>query len=314
MKKLIKRIAISALFFIVFAEIVSRVLHLSTDAPRMYQTANGIVKYYPNQGGYWEGAKHKWFINELGFPGKNLPESYDNLVTIVGPSIVANFMNPDSCRQMEFLRIMNPSNNYLELSRPGLNILEAFELIEDIDSLNPKINLIYALDKSFVKSIKKKSSSSGFQLNVDSGEVSISKYKESSFKRILYNFKFAYYLYRKNLHIFQKNNLLNLFKIKQTNKKRALDKAFSSEELGNIDKLLDYIKNNYKTENTAFVFSDRNSRQIFDLAISKGFKAMRFDSGNNDWTLKNDTHWSCYGHHEAARQVNHFLERFYTIF
>lgn len=309
MKLFIKRLIFIFLGFYLFAEIIARILHISTDAPRMYQNSNNIIRYYPNQEGYWEGATHKWYINKFGFPGRNLPKSYDNLITIIGPSVISNFMNPDSCRQMEILKKINPKNNYLELSRPGSNLLDYFDFINEIDTLNPRLNLMYVLDKSFYKSIKKNSISNGTQLDLKTFKVSHSKYIESVFKNVLYNFKFAYYLYRKNLHIFNRRISLfsSLFKISKP-KKRGFKENFKKEDIEDISILLDFVKKNYQTDNVVMIFNDRNSKQIYNLVKSKGFQTLRFDSQNDDWTLEGDSHWSCYGHHQAAKQVSAFLD------
>jgi hypothetical protein len=71
MKSFFKSLILFLLFAFVFTEIAARIFHLSTDAPKTYKNNNGNVNYYPNQEGYWDGGRHKWYINELGYPGKN---------------------------------------------------------------------------------------------------------------------------------------------------------------------------------------------------------------------------------------------------
>lgn len=307
MRLFIKKIIIISVGFYLFAEILARLLHISTDAPRLYQNSKGVIKYYKNQEGYWENASHKWYINEFGFPGKNSPNSFDNLITIIGPSVISNFMNPDSCRQMEILKKVKPEYDYLELSRPGSNLLDYFDFIEDIDSLKPKINLMYVIDKSFTKSIKKESgAASGTQLDLKHLTIHRAEFQESTLKNILYNFKFAYYLYRKNIHIF--DNFNTVFGKKKL--KRKFSTKYSAIEINRISVLLDFVKNNYRIDNVVLLFNDRNHTQIFDLVKSKGFHAFRFNSAGDDWTFIDDTHWTCYGHEQAAIQVSEFLDQF----
>ena len=304
MKLFIKKLFLILLGFYIFAEILSRIFHISTDAPKMYQNSSSVRRYFPDQEGYWVGAHHKWYINELGFPGKNLPNSYDNLVTIIGASNIENFMNPDSCRQTEILRKLNPNYNYLGLSMAGTNLLDAFELIKEIDTLNPYVNLIHVEDGSFIKSIKENSNLSlQTQFDLKTSKLFFSNYQESPIKNILYNFKFAYYLYRKNLHVFDIRK--RFMKPKSNVNLKAVS---SNNKLEKTSILLDFINRNYRTDNVVLIFNDVNNDQIYKLVKSKGIQAFRLDSQNDKWTLNGDAHWSCYGHYEAAKQVSSFLE------
>ncbi|MGB3151923.1 MAG: hypothetical protein WBB27_14795, partial [Maribacter sp.] len=111
MKKFIKNIIFFLVILFILGEIISRFLHLSSDIPRRTIDENGIQKYIPNQAGFWVGGTHEWKINKLGWPGE-LPESYDNLITIVGDSFIENFMNPNECHQSILLKNELPKYNF----------------------------------------------------------------------------------------------------------------------------------------------------------------------------------------------------------
>src|SRR5690606_35579075 len=112
----------------------------------------GVQKYLPNQEGYWKGGNHQWIINDYGWPGE-LPTKYDNLINIIGDSFIENFMNPNECHQSVFLKKLMPDYNFFEAARSGVSLIEAMEISKQIDSLNPKMTLIYVNENDFYESI-----------------------------------------------------------------------------------------------------------------------------------------------------------------
>ena len=85
-------------FFFIFTRNNFRIFHLSTDAPKHIKVRREYQLLSESRRILRMG-EHKWYINELGFPGKLLPKSFDNLIIIIGDSYIQNMMNPDSCRQ-----------------------------------------------------------------------------------------------------------------------------------------------------------------------------------------------------------------------
>jgi hypothetical protein len=62
-------------------------------------------------------------------------------------------MNPDSCHQSRFLKQLKPEFNYLEVAMDGLNLLGYFEYSKPMDSLNPKLKIIYVNNGDFKNTI-----------------------------------------------------------------------------------------------------------------------------------------------------------------
>lgn len=309
MKLFFRNILFLFLFLFLFTEIVARLFHISTDAPKTYKNERENIRYYPNQEGYWDGGRHKWYINKLGYPGKNIPKSFDNLVLLIGDSYIQNFMNPDSCRQREYLSKLKPNYNFLECSMAGINLLGYFEYSKVLDSLNPVHKIIYVSSSDFLSNITKKSSNvNGYKVNLENKVVNHPKYRGSRLKDIIYNFKFIYYLYRKNIHLF--NELNGGKKLSDKNKniaKNALD--ISHEDLIQIGDLLSFIIQNYNSGNVLFVFHPNSNKELINLTRKKGFKVFEIKKEKNvNWKTKKDGHWNCQAHKQIANQVSLFLE------
>jgi len=306
MKLFFRNAFLFLVFLFLFTEIIARIFHISTDASKTFKNSNRNINYYPSQEGYWDGGSHKWYINELGYPGKNLPKSYENLVLLIGDSYIQNFMNPDSCRQREYLSKIKPKFNYLEASMSGLNLLGYFEYSKALDSLNPSFKVIYVSSKDFLTNIKNGNSNSGYQVNLETKQFYYPKYRGSSLKDFIYNFKFIYYLYRKNISVFNPTTVINGINKNSENKN---DLKLSNKEYEEVSNLLDLIKINYKCDNVFFVFHPNSSKEIISLTRKKGFRSMEIVKNENEnWKTKNHGHWNCFGHHEVAKQVSIFLD------
>ena len=307
MKSFFKNTVLFIIYFFVIAEILIRVFHMSTDAPKTYKNERGNIKYYANQEGYWDGGSHKWYINSLGYPGKNLPASYDNLVKIVGDSYIQNFMNPDSCNQSEFLTKLRPEFNFMEVAMDGLNLLGYFEAVYETDSLPSKYTLMYVNTNDFLQSVQEIYKNNSNQLSVTTGNITFPSYKGSKFKDLLYNFKFFYYLYRKNLDLFQGDNVplkKNSVKLKKDN--------LSRENIQMVSKLLLFLRENYETKNIVFILHPNTEDEIYKISLVHGFKVFRLkEPSDKNYQTKNHGHWNCYGNEEMAKQVSQFLENIY---
>ena len=305
MKKFFKNIVLFLLIIMCVGEIVVRLTHVNSDIPQRKIDTNGIQKYYPNQEGYWKGGNHKWTINSMGWPGE-LPESYDNLITIIGDSYIENFMNPNNCHQSAFLKKEMPNYNFFEAARSGVALIESMEISKQVDSLNPLVTLIHTGDGDIFESIKEiKNLTEITQLNTKDEVIINGKMKSPGLKKVLYSWKLLYYLYNRFP--------LNLKKVNSEESKKVKDEKskFETNE-PKVRVLINYIKNNYNIDNKIFVFKPNSDNKIISIFKSLGFNTLLLDPSNDkSWSFDHDPHWTCYGHKRVANQVyNKLIFRF----
>ena len=299
MKKFIKNLILFFLFALLVGELIVRLTHAVTDLPKRKIDEYGIQKYYPNQSGYWLGGEHKWVVNELGWPGE-LPESYDNLITIIGDSYIENFMNSNECHQSVYLKKRLDNFNFIEAARSGVSFIEAMEISKQFNSLNPKYNLIYVNDSDFYESVSSIQPAADItQLNVEKGEIVFGKMKSPGLKKVLYNWKLLYYFYNKYPLNFSKS-------VDETEKEITVDDFKFRKE---IQSLIDYTELNYKITNKILVFHPNSDSEIIEMCKNSGFKVIILNSENDkSWTFEHDRHWTCYGHKQVAFQVSNFIK------
>ncbi|PQV50148.1 hypothetical protein CLV33_1024 [Jejuia pallidilutea] len=303
MIKFFRNIILFFLVSLIVGEIVVRVTHAVSDIPQRRIDKDGIQKYYPNQTGYWLKGTHTWQINELGWPGE-LPNSYDNLVTIIGDSFIENFMNPSECHQAVLLKQRLNNYNFLEAARSGVSFIEAFEISKRLDSLKPVKNLIYVTNSDFIESIKDiKPLEDITQVDLKAQKVVYGKMKSPGVKKLLYNWKLAYYFYNR----FPIN--FNFWKPKKP-KVVAPKKEDTSFKYGlEIQSLLSYVNENYSINDKILVFHPNSNKAIIELCKQQGFQVIHLNSSKDEksWTFDYDHHWTCYGHEQAANQVKQGL-------
>ncbi len=301
MKQFFRNIIIFILFLFVFTEIVSRVFHVSYNMPKMYKHPDGLLKFTPNQIGYFDGGKHKWYINKLGLPGKELPELNNNLITIIGDSYILNLMNPDSCRQQSYLRKIKPQYSYLESARDGATLLEYFEMAKKLDTLNPKLQLIYVNTSDFLGCF----SNNPYDVRLDTvnNKLIYSKFMDSKLKLLIPYLNFTEYLYRKNA-----GKLLMILNNKPKVKHKNTNKIKNKLIINRYKLVLTYIKVNYKTENIVFIFHSTVSDEIVNIVNNFEIKNFKIQKNIDSWIIKNDIHWTCEAHNEIAKQVSGFLD------
>ncbi|MEO9891004.1 hypothetical protein [Aurantibacter sp.] len=293
MTKFIKKILFFISIGILIGELITRIFVLTSDIPERYIDQNGIQKYIPNQNGQWIGGEHSWQINKTGWPGP-LPKEYKNLITIVGDSYIENFMNPDSCHQGVLLKDKLPEYNFFEASRSGVSLIEAMEITRELDSLNPIQQLIYLGESDFKQSILQiKKHSDITQLDIKKEKVIKGLIKGSFLKKILYNFKFAYYLFNK---ISAKNTHSKAIAIPK--------KDIPKNDIKLYHKLLDYIKRNYNTTKVIYIIKPKTPKYITSLLQQLNYNYLVLDSSNDSsWSFDFDAHWTCYGHEKVAQQI-----------
>lgn len=297
MKKLFKVLAAYFIYAIIVGEIVVRMLALTSDVPQRTIAEDNMQKYLPNQKGLFGKGAHQWQINERGWAGE-LPENYDNLITIIGDSFIENFMNPDECHQAIYLKKHFPDNNFLEAGRSGVSFIEAMEISKHLDSLNPKYHIIYLGDFDFEESISSIARKPDLtQLDLDKGQVLHGRLKAPILKKILYNWKFLYYVYNRFPLNFNKNKSTN----SETPKVKSTP-TIETHELA-FEKLVQYVVRNYEIEDKILVLKPIATKKLGQLLSKYGFKVITLDNKNEEWTFVYDRHWTCFGHEEASKQI-----------
>ncbi len=312
MLKFFKNIILFLLFAILVGEIVVRLTHVVSDIPQRKIDESGIQKYYPNQEGYWLGGEHKWIINEYGWPGI-LPKKYDNLICVLGDSFIENFMNPNECHQAIYLKENLPEYNFFEASRSGVSFIESFEIAKQLDSLKPIKSLIYVHDSDFYESVTTIDRMKDVtQLDLEKNEIIFGEMKSPGLKKILYNFKLAYYFYNR----FPINFSLAFKQKEQPKKYKKKNNSKENKWLKNktsVQKLLKYIKENYNINDKILVFRTKSNKNLVDECIEMGFNTIFLDStvDEKSWSFSYDHHWTCYGHGRVALQVSDSLKTNY---
>jgi hypothetical protein len=303
MKDFVKNIVLFFLFAMIIGEIVVRITHSVSDIPQRTIDEFGIQKYHPNQDGYWKGGNHKWTINSLGWSGK-LPQSYDNLVTVIGDSYIENFMNPIECHQSIFLKENLKNYNFFAAGRSGVSLIEAMEISKQLDTLMPAHTLIYVNDNDFHESIYEIDPLNDItQLKIDDYTIVYGQMKRPGLKKILYSWKLLYYFYNRF-------PLSNIIKTESKKNHLAIDSKYRADLRNQkVMKLISYITNNYSVKNKTLVFHPNSSSKIIEICKNAGFNSIILDSSNDnkDWTFGYDNHWTCYGHKKAAEQVSSSL-------
>ncbi len=301
MKKFLKKIVIYTIYAFIFGEIVARVLVLSSDIPQRKLNTTGVQNFIPNQNGSWTNRSHTWQINSEGWAG-TLPESYDNLITIIGDSFIENLMNPSDCHQDILLKNDLENHNFIELGRSGVTLIESMEISKfALKKYNPKLQLIYLGENDFeesISTIKRKKDITQW----DENEVIYGKVKAPLLKKILYNLKFPLYLYRRfPLNIFKKKTKQHL-----TQKKDETEKELN--KFIKYQKLVKFMKNNYYTTNIVFVVKPNNPAELTKLLKNENFNVIELSMGEDKtWSFVDDHHWTCFGHKRAASQVSRYL-------
>ncbi|MFV9550999.1 hypothetical protein [Algibacter sp. PT7-4] len=309
MKKFFKNILVFFFIIVILGELIIRFTHTVSDLPQRTIDEFGIQKYYPNQSGYWKGGDHKWKINKFGWPG-DLPNSYENVISIIGDSFIENFMNPNECHQSNLLKQKMSDYNFIEASRSGVSFIEAMEISKQLDSLKPIFQLIYVAGHDFTESVSSiKPLKDITQLDIETNRVVYGQMKSPGFKKILYNWKLLYYFYN--------NFSFNVFKKNKPPKKNKKTKKVKSKKdndfkyFHEISKLLNYVKLNYDISNKILVFQPKSKPEIIKLCKDKGFKTILLNSDNDkSWSFDYDHHWTCYGHDKVSLQVSRVLTKY----
>ncbi|MDC1324772.1 hypothetical protein N8216_01965 [Flavobacteriaceae bacterium] len=301
MKQFIKNLIYFTSFLLIFSELIIRIFYLVPDIPERYIDDNGIQRYKQGQSGYYTNRKAKWEVNTHGWIGVSGTEK-DTIISIIGDSFIENIMNPIECNQGFFLKQLSPNYSFFEAGRSGVTFIEAMEISEILESeVNSQFQILYLNENDFHESISEiHRYSDRFQISVDKNLLLKSQLKASFTKKILYNFKFLYFMYLKFPLFVALQNREDIVKG---------DKQIDQFDKLKLEKLFTYCRANYNLDNKFFVFHPDTDYRIIAMANTYGIKTLLLDSkGDKYWSLgKHDRHWSCYGHSRVSKQVSKFI-------
>lgn len=284
---------------LIAGEIIARTNHLSGEVPQRTVDANGIQKYIPNQQGYWDSENVQWQINKLGWSGK-LPGNYNNLISVIGDSYIANLMNPVECHQNIYLKKQLPEYNFVEAARPGVTFIEAIEISQSLTYINPKYHIIYVREHDFIESIREiKQHSDRTQISIKNDRIFTGKIKNAYAKKILYNWKLAFYFF---------NRLATPPAAENSASKEALQSKKHLKHLDKVEKLLEITGTKYDVSNIILVLHPDSNQVIVNKAEEVGFKTIELKREPRTWSFPHDKHWTCYGHKRVASQVGNRLK------
>lgn len=301
MKRFVLTLSAFGIVLIIVGEILVRSFKLVPDIPERLIDNNGIQKYKPNQSGFYTKADVKWNVNQDGWLGLN-EKKPGGTITIIGDSYIENMMNPLECNQGYILKSKFPNFSFFEAGRSGVTFIEAMEIGRILAAeIDPKIQLIYLNQNDFYESISEiQRFPDRTQFSLEEKKLLPGQLHFVALKKVLYNLKFAYYLYLKFPIFVGKQNKEDIANLEA--------KSNSFEETQFI-KLLDFVFENYKTNNLIFVFHPNTDLRFVELFEGYGLDYLLLENKNDkSWIFgDHDGHWSCYGHRQIGKQVEKIL-------
>lgn len=301
MKFFVLRLFFFLLIGILLGEAIVRVFNLTIDVPRMYvNPENHLIRFFPNQQGNAMGGKHKWVINKYGFHGYE-PKSLNSAISIIGDSYISNTMNPPDCHQGVYLSHRLPGYNFFPASRDGATFLEYMELAAFVeDSIKPVCQLVYLQAGDVFESLVENGRDvQKVQISLTSRKIQYATISSSRLKRVLYRFKFFYFLYRSII-----------VPSIRSEKDEAGPSLEEKKDYSEIEDFIKFVAESYKTDKIYLVFHPGSDPTVIELFRKHNFRVFVLNLGKDkSWSLENDSHWSCYGHEQAAKQVSVFLRK-----
>lgn len=302
MKRFLKTIVVFTFVLFITGELIVRTFRLVPEIPERYIDNYGIQRYKPNQSGYFTKAKTKWNVNEYGWLG-TYEVKKDSTISIIGDSFIENIMNPIECNQGSLLKQHLPDYAFFEAARSGITFIEAFEITNVLEKeINPKYHLIYLGDNDFYESISDITRyTDRLQISVKNKKLLPTQLKSPVLKKVLYNIKLLYYFYLKYPIFIEKQNRGK--KSNEISENNKFDSLIFND-------LLSYCSENYKLNKIILVLRSDIDIRIVAILNSYGIKTILLNSTNDkSWGRSSvDEHWSCYGHHQASKQVKIKLE------
>jgi len=166
----------------------------------------------------------------------------------------------------------------------------------------PRLQIIYLNDSDLKQSIVELGRFGDItQLSLKDSKIVYGVMRSPGLKKIIYNLKFPFYLYRRfSETIFKKKPNKNS-KTELVNKEKDYTLEYTE--------LLKYVKANYDTDEVLLVLKPDTKKEVIDLLKKFNFKTLLLNNkGDNNWSFEYDHHWTCYGHERAAEQVANYLK------
>lgn len=303
MIKFLSQLTLFAIITFGTGELIVRTLKLTSDIPqRFLEPETGLQLYKPGQSGYYRKAKEKWRVNDYGMLGV-ADTSKKPLFSIIGDSFIENIMNPISCNQGFLLQSHFKNYSFFEAGRSGVNFIEALEISNYLETIiSPTYHLIYLGNSDFIESIISQGRySDRVQIDLNQKLIIKAKLKYPLAKRFLYSSKLLYYLYLRFPLFVNKNNK------GETTSNNIIKKP--NINIFEISKLFNFCSSRYNLNKIILVFHPNTNDKIIEQATLSGFKNILLKEYSNGWALsKHDSHWSCYGHKEATKQIIPLIE------
>lgn len=268
---------------------------------------NGIQKYLPGQRGLWSSGSHAWEINDYGWPGP-APSSTDHLVTLIGDSLIENFMNPPSCQQAALLSEKLKHRSFLQVARSGATLIEYMEFAREMEALySPDIQLVFVKDSDLAESLVSKGRERYVtQVDLKRRAVIPGTLKAPGLKKALYSCKVAYLLYIEwskylNARSRRSRGMADGEKIQDDST------SLTREE---TTQLFAFIKNNYETDRLVFVLPPRTRSHTRRSLRDGGIEVLQLSDQGKDWAWVkgDDSHWNRVGHEAASDQIVSYLK------
>jgi hypothetical protein len=143
------------------------------------------------------------------------------------------------------------------------------------------------------------------QIDIEEKSLLMGEMRSPALKKILYNFKVAYYTF---------NKLQRAVPRERTNDKEPdgamrdlKEEMLSPEEISLIEQLIEYGYNHYEAERLILLFHSGSDQRIVNIAERLGFNTIVFpEEKEKSWgvSVSDVSHWTCEGHKEAAEIIS----------
>ena len=296
MKKFLNKILIFLVVNIILFELTVRLFNLTNDIPQRNLIDDRFQIYKKNQKGVFKNAK--WEVNDFGFLGLSDIDYEGNQVLLIGDSYLENMMNNINCNVGNHMKLIDKKLKVFEIARSGMTLIEYFEFYKKFkQTINPTNTVFIVNSNDIYESISNINRyPDRIQVNLNENKISKVDLKYPNLKKILYNIKGLYYLYYNQFLNFNFPNLKSSKKIINTATNKEL-----------IRKLINYIRDNYSTEEISFLCYNMKNYEINSLKmLSENIYHIEEFSKNE--LIEDDRHWNFLGNQKVAEIIyNKFI-------
>ena len=302
MKKLLYKLLLFLILILFFGEVSVRILKLNIIPPLIYQDkATGLLKYKPNQR-YLFLNGNEYIIGKNGNTGNQLTKCSEcPTISLIGDSYIEALMNPNSCHQSVLLQDLLPKYNFTSRAIGGASFIQMLEMAKDLEKEQIiEQHLIYVHYGDFTESIDGADIKNEYQFryNLLDKKIIIPVLNSRTFliKHYIAKFSaFPYFIYRKSLASKVLKNEVNSIKQKLESEK--------------ISTLIEVLKNEYDFSKITLILYPDTDKSIDNILNKYQIKYLRLHAKDyKKWSHIDDSHWSCVGHRNAARQISQYIE------